>query len=87
MTDEAFESLCAECEKAMVQAEAERAAARAEADRKYRLAIEEIRARWRPAYSALGQTKTVQIERPARLGVQYDEVRTAKLMSQYEPVE
>lgn len=83
MTDEAFNSICAEVENAMAQAEAERVAARAEADRKYRLAMEEIRAKWRNAQRALEQTATVQIERPARLGVQYDEIRTAQLTKKW----
>lgn len=83
MTDEAFNSICAEVENAMAQAEAERVAARAEADRKYRLAMEEIRAKWRNAQRALEQTATVQIERPARMGVKYDEVRTAQLTSEW----
>ncbi len=83
MTDEAFNAICDECNQATAQAEAERAAARAEADRKYRLAMKEIRARWKTAYSALEQTKTVPIERPARLGVQYDAIMTAQLTSEW----
>lgn len=83
MTDEAFNRFCADCTQAMAQAEAERAAARAEADRKYRLAMKEIRAKWHDAFKAHAQRSPTQIERPARIGIQYDAIMTAKLTKQW----